>query len=82
MSWPIVSGIRKKEDRVEKGKESTVWRQQKRRQKSKGRILYKKKTEKKRILLKRPWEESGISKGSDNGKEIPEFGGVHVTMPV
>ena len=24
MSWPIVSEIRKKEDRVEKGKESTV----------------------------------------------------------
>ena len=47
MSWPIVSGIRKKEDRVEKGKESTVWRQQKRRQKSKGRILYKKKKKKK-----------------------------------
>lgn len=54
MSWPLVSEIRKKEDRVEKGKESTVWRQQKRRQKSKGRIWYKKKTENKRILLKRP----------------------------
>ena len=31
---------------------------------------------------KRPWEENGISKGSGNGKETPEFGGVHVTMPV
>ena len=47
MSWPIVSGIRKKEDRVEKGKESTVWTQQKRRQKSKGRIWYLKKKQNK-----------------------------------
>ena len=42
----------------------------------------KTKTENQRILLKRPWEENGISKGSGNGKEIPEFGGVHVTTPV
>ena len=63
MSWPIVSGIRKKEDRVEKGKESTVWRQQKRRQKSKGRILYKKKKKKENIIeetLGRKWNQQRI----------------------
>ena len=64
MSWPIVSGIRKKEDRVEKGKESTVWRQQKRRQKSKGRILYKKKNRKKENIIEetlgRKWNQQRI----------------------